>query len=170
MLKVLVTGRIGSGKSEVCKILRSAGFLVYDSDSAAKSLYTNDQVAELIEREVGVKISELKSIFNSKDKLEKLESIVHPLVLDDFRHFVSANKGHVVVFESAIATDKPLFKGEFDKVILVRASNELREGRNPAACKRDSFQKEPSNYDYLIENNGSMEDLKNKVNLIIKQL
>ena len=69
MLKVLVTGRIGSGKSEVCKILRSAGFLVYDSDSAAKSLYTNDQVAELIEREVGVKISELKSIFNSKDKL-----------------------------------------------------------------------------------------------------
>lgn len=170
MLKVLVTGRIGSGKSEVCKVLHSAGFPVYDSDSAAKSLYSNAQIAEMVEREVGVKISNLKSIFNSKDKLEKLESIVHPLVLEDFHRFAHASGGHIVVFESAIAADKPLFKDEFDKVVLVRASDDLRENRNPAACKRDNFQKEPSNYDFLIENNGSLEDLKNKVNIIIKQL
>ncbi len=170
MQKVLITGRIGSGKSEVCKVLRNAGFPVYDSDSAAKSLYSNSQIVGLIEREVGVKMSELKSIFNSKEKLEKLESIVHPLVLEDFRRFARTSGGNVVVFESAIAADKPLFKGEFDKVILVRASDEVRDERNPAACKRDSFQKEPSKYDFLIDNNGSLEELKNKVDIIIKQL
>ena len=41
MRKVLITGRIGSGKSEVSKILGALGYSVYDSDSRTKALYAD---------------------------------------------------------------------------------------------------------------------------------
>ena len=54
MRKVLITGRIGSGKSEVSKILGALGYSVYDSDSRTKALYADPVVAQKIESEVGV--------------------------------------------------------------------------------------------------------------------
>ena len=42
MKTVLITGGIGSGKSEVCKILKSEGIPVYDTDYAVKTLYTTN--------------------------------------------------------------------------------------------------------------------------------
>ena len=42
--------------------------------------------------------------------------------------------------------------------------------RNEKAAVRDAFQREPSRYDFLIENDGSLEELKEKTELILRQL
>lgn len=166
---ILVTGLIGSGKSEVCRILQRKGFPVYDSDSRTKALY-NGELAEEIKEKVGFDLAHLYQIFDFPEKLLELEKMVHPRVLDDFREFASASGAKVVFFESAIAAEKPLFAKEFDKVLLVRADRDLRLSRNPKASGREDFQKEPDRFDFLIENNGSIEELEHKVDLILRQL
>ncbi len=167
---VLVTGLIGSGKSAVCKILSDKGFPVYDSDSRTKALYRRQDIARKVECEIGVDVDHLKGIFETPDKLHRLEEIIHPEVLKDFKAFAAGAESPVVFFESAIAMSLPLFAGQFDKVILVRASKEKRWTRNPKAASRDAFQSEPAHYDFLIENDGSLKDLEEKTELIISQL
>lgn len=170
MRKVLITGRIGSGKSEVSKILGALGYSVYDSDSRTKALYADPVVAQKIESEVGVELARMGKVFENPELLKKLESVVHPLVLEDFERFAAQSALDPVFFESAIAADKPLFDGVFDVVILVRAPYRMRVERNEKAAVRDAFQREPSRYDFLIENDGSLEELKEKTELILRQL
>ena len=170
MRKVLITGLMGSGKSELSRILRSRAYSVYDSDSRTKALYGRKELAERIHSELGLEISQLSQVFGDREKLAALEAIVHPLVLEDFWEFAACSDSDPVFFESAIAMDKPLFKDLFDKVILVRASERKRYERNPQAEKRSAFQREPEHWDYLIENDASLEDLERKLDLIIKDL
>lgn len=170
MKKILVTGLIGSGKSAVCRILERKGYPVYDSDSRAKALYRRKEFSERVEKEIGIKISELGSIFSDPQKLRLLEAIVHPVVLEDFNAEAAASGSDVYFFESAIAGTLPLFSDVFDLTILVRSDREMRVQRNVKAKTRDAFQSEPSRYDFLIENNGSLDDLEKKVELIINQL
>ena len=108
MRKVLITGRIGSGKSEVSKILGALGYSVYDSDSRTKALYADPVVAQKIESEVGVELARMGKVFENPELLKKLESVVHPLVLSDFERFAAQSASDPVSFESAIAADKPL--------------------------------------------------------------
>lgn len=170
MKKILVTGLIGSGKSAVCRILERKGYPVYDSDSRAKALYRRKEFSERVEKEIGIKISELGGIFSDPQKLRLLEAIVHPAVLEDFNAEAAASGSDVYFFESAIAGTLPLFSDVFDLTILVRSDREKRVQRNVKAKTRDAFQSEPSRYDFLIENNGSLDDLEKKVELIINQL
>ncbi len=169
-MRVLVTGLIGSGKSAVCAILHRKGYPVYDSDSRAKALYLREDFARRVECEVGVPIKALGSIFSHPDRLQRLEALVHPEVLKDFNEFCESSGSGIVFFESALAGTLPLFRGQFDKVILVRAAKEKRWMRNEKASDRDNLQKEPTEFDFLIENDGSLEDLEEKVNVILSQL
>ena len=122
----MITGLMGSGKSELSRILRSRAYSVYDSDSRTKALYGRKELAERIHSELGLEISQLSQVFGDREKLAALEAIVHPLVLEDFLEFAACSDSDPVFFESAIAMDKPLFKDVFDKVILVRASERKR--------------------------------------------
>ena len=165
MRKVLVTGGIASGKSEVCRRLALNGYPVYDSDSRTKALY--DSVPGLkkrIEDALELPFENLSEIFENPSKLETLEGIVHPLVLEDFRKWTSEQKGDVVFFESAIALEKPLFKDEFDSVILVEAPLAVRRHRNPKVGQRAHLQKfDKSRADVVIRNNGTLESLYAKI-------
>ena len=75
-------------------------------------------------------------IFSDRSKLEVVEGIVHPAVLDDFRRWkaFAPFEAPFVVFESAIVLEKPLFAGIRDYVVLVDAPPEVRLKR---ACLRD---------------------------------
>lgn len=168
MRKVLITGLMGSGKSELSRLLRTRGYSVYDSDSRTKALYGRKELADRIRAELGLEISQLSQVFEDGEKLAALEAIVHPLVLEDFLEFAAQSASDPVFFESAIALDKPLFQDVFDKVILVRASDTKRYERNPQAERRSLFQRETERWDYLIENEGSLKDLEDKVDRIIK--
>lgn len=156
-----VTGGIGSGKSVVCSILSERGIPVYDSDSAAKRLYREDDaLLDAVEGAFGQSfrtptgspdLKKLASVvFSSPEKLRTLESIVHPAVMADFRRWRAmwASKFEDMpsgpdffggepfcVMESAIILQKQEFLAVVDKVALVDAPLQSRLKR---ACERDN--------------------------------
>ena len=169
--KILVTGLIGSGKSEVCSYLAGQGYPVYDSDRATKLLYeTIPGLKAEVERVIGRPFSEIGSIFSDFSARNELEALVYPLVKADFRRFAASCGAETVFFESAVAYGKAQFKGEFDKVVLVRAPYEVRLGRNPKVAQRDAAQQEMplEEADYIIENNSGLQELHDQVKEMIK--
>lgn len=171
MKTLLLTGLIGSGKSEVGRVLSSMGYPVYDSDSRTKALYENvPGLVEKIEAAIGVPFAEVGVIFKDQTKREALEAVVYPLVLEDWRIFAASCKSELVVFESATATTKALFKDIFDYTVLVRAPYEVRVRRNPKAALRSALQSEPADPDYVIENNSDLAALGAEVRNMIKHL
>lgn len=136
MIKVLLTGGIGSGKSVVAGMFSGFGAFVYDSDSAARALYSEspslrEKLKELFGPEVltpdGVNTPLLaETVFADAAALAALEAAVHPAVKEDFLQKAEASGREVAVMESAIAAGKPLFKDFFDKVVLVDAPAEVR--------------------------------------------
>ena len=133
---ILLTGGIGSGKSEVARILEGLGIPVYDSDSRTKTLYdTSPVIVDELRSLLGEGITHpdgsldrgalAKVIFSSPEALSKVESVVHPLVREDFLQWMDRSEG-LVAMESAIALSKPLFRDLFDGVIMVEAPLERR--------------------------------------------
>ncbi len=160
MKTIVVTGGIGSGKSAVCDYLRMRGVPVYDCDNSVKRLYDDDPtLVSDLERALGTDLrgedgrldrKRLASvIFSDSQALATLESIVHPAVLRDFVSWRSsfdasswsgyAGMAPFVVMESAIVTEKPVFDGSYDAVVMVTAPDEIRIGR---ASRRDGVSHE----------------------------
>lgn len=149
MVTILVTGGIGSGKTEVSRVLSESGIPVYDSDSAVHRLYSEDKalrssVAEAFGQEIltpeGVNRTVLsKIVFSSSASLERLESIVYPALLKDFRSWQNGLDSAYSAMESAIAFEKPVFKDIFDFIIFVDAPEEERISR---VCGRDGISAE----------------------------
>ena len=149
---LIVTGGIGSGKTEVCRILQELyGCGVYNADERVKMLYdvhpsllndiealAGEPMRDAEGRFVPSRLSSL--IFRDRSLLMKVENLVFPALMDDFKSW-SRNYGDdpFVVFESATVLEKPQFKGFGDKVILVDA---LMETRLDRACLRDSSPRE----------------------------
>lgn len=149
---LVVTGGIGSGKSEACRILHEVyGCGVYSADCKVKDLYSGcPGIVKEIERSLDVVlrgddgnfIPRLLAdvIFNDRKALETVEKIVFPALVADFEAW---SEGYChdafVVFESATILEKPYFKGFGDKVIVIDAPFETRLDR---ACLRDSVDRE----------------------------
>ena len=170
MTSILITGAIGSGKSEVCRYLASLGYPVYDCDSRAKALY--DEVPGLkarIERAIGVPFAQIGIIFGDASKREALEAVLYPELLRDLREWKSRQKGNTIFIESAIALEKPLFRHTYDRVWLVRSPLSVRRNRNPKVAERDAVQAPiaPSAADIIIDNDSSIEDLHKKLDDIM---
>src|ERR1017187_6504911 len=92
MLKVGITGGIGSGKSVVCKIFSTLGIPVYNADAEARDLVDRDEkIKSKIKKEFGNNLYDASGkldrkkmsaiVFNNKTALEKLNNIVHPAVM-----------------------------------------------------------------------------------------
>lgn len=102
MLKIGLTGGIGSGKSLVAEIFSRLGVSVYISDDKAKELMNNnDSLKKLLRDEFGESIytnNQLNRkaladiIFSDEEKLKKVNAIVHPFVRGDFDTFCLEKK------------------------------------------------------------------------------
>ena len=144
---LVITGGIGSGKSEVCRILARKGLTAqYNADSKVKELYTKvPGLLESIEEKLGCGLKDEAGqfvpqylagrIFSDRKALETVESLVFPALTEDFRAFAQASGSGIVVFESATILEKPQFDGFGDKVVLVDAPVKVRLER---ACRRDN--------------------------------
>jgi len=120
MKKIGITGGIGSGKSVVADLLKIMGIPVYIADTESKKL-TNSlpELKEKLCRLFGNDLyqtgtlnkSYLSSlIFKNKKNLEKVNSIIHPYVLNDFQNWAENQALSIIAIESAI-----LFESGFDK-------------------------------------------------------
>ena len=98
-----VTGGIGAGKSLICKVFETMGFPVYYADDRAKKIMINDkEVVSQVKTSFG-KESYLKDgsinktylaerVFGDKEKLLKINAIVHPVLKNDFQKWILENK------------------------------------------------------------------------------
>ena len=140
---IVVTGGIGSGKSQACRIISERyGFPVYEADVRVKHLY--DEFPELtasLEKSLGCRLRNedgyfipsvlSERIFADPRALETVETHVFPYLQKDFESYALANPGHIV-FESATILEKPWFEGFGDAVMLIDAPVSLRLDR---ACR-----------------------------------
>ena len=149
MLKIGVTGGIGSGKTTVCKIFEVLDIPVYYADPRAKLLMIEDsKLVKEIKKLLGDKsYNKDKSlnrkyianiIFNDKNKLNALNALVHPAVKDDFDKWCDSQNSPYVLKEAALLFENGSYKS-LDKTILVSAPLELRVLR---VMKRDNHTRE----------------------------
>lgn len=149
---LIVTGGIGSGKSEVCRILGDLyGCGVYNADERVKSLYDSHPtllddiealLGESMRDEDGAFVPSRLSarIFSDRRLLAEVENLVFPALKDDFYRWAETYSDDLfVVLESATILEKPHFNGFGDKVILV---DSLVDTRMERACRRDSASRE----------------------------
>lgn len=136
MIKVGITGGIGSGKSVVCQVFLKLGAPVYHADSEARQLSETDpeiisELTALLGNDIFMgrtlnrsRMSEL--IFNDKSLLEKVNQIIHPKVAEQFLLWCRKYAGYAyVIQESAILFESRAFL-LFDKTITVTAPEEVR--------------------------------------------
>lgn len=137
MLKIGITGGIGSGKTTVCKMFEILGIPVYYADSRAKALMTEDphlvaQIKNLLGKKVYRKDGSLdrkriaKIVFNDKEKLSQLNALVHPAVaIDGDRWHKSQTNVPYTLKEAALLVESGSYKS-MDYLISVWAPKELR--------------------------------------------
>jgi len=172
MRTVLVTGGIASGKSEVCRYLAAKGWPVYDSDSRTKALYSSvPGLKARVEEAIGLPFGEIGIIFSDREKRDALEAVVYPQVIRDFRLWRESQGSGIAFLESAIAAEKPSLSCLYDSILLIRAELGKRLERNPETASRLAAQS-PGDIraDYIIDNNGSIEELHAKIDEYIKTL
>ena len=143
-----LTGGIGSGKTFISKIFNSNNvFVIFDSDLYAKHIMEhNIDVIDMIKEKIGKKsyedgfiqtkyISDI--IFNDKKKLNELNKIVHPKVLEELKKFKYNNLDKLIIIESAILFETGIYL-QNDYNILVKAPLKDRINR---VMNRDKMSK-----------------------------
>ncbi len=149
-LRIGITGGIGSGKSIVCEIFQILGVPVYDADSRAKVLMTEDErTVDAIKNSFGLdaytadgalnKTFLAKIVFNDREKLNILNNIVHPAVGRDFEKWSDSHRTNsYLIKEAALLIESGSYK-QLDLLITVTAPEELRITR---ILKRDPHRTE----------------------------
>ncbi|ROL60273.1 dephospho-CoA kinase [Bacteroidetes/Chlorobi group bacterium ChocPot_Mid] len=199
IIVVAITGGIGCGKSAVAEIIKNMGYIVISSDENAKTvMVSNEKVRRKLISEFGEdiyfddgklnkdwlsKIVFGDSLDNEKS-LAKLNSIVHPAVIEKLIEDVEyyEKSGEKIVFvESALTFEAQLEEG-FDYIIVVDAKEKviferLKRSRNLSEEEirfrmRQQLSRElkKQHADFVIENNGSLDELKKSVEIIVNIL
>lgn len=135
MLKIGITGGIGSGKSTVAKVFEALGIPVYYADDAAKRLMQEDpelkkQIISLFGENAftGGKLNRpwiSEKIFGNPEKVNALNALVHPATIRDAHDWMSRQQTPYTLKEAALIFESGSQK-ELDYVIGVEAPQELR--------------------------------------------
>lgn len=193
MLWVGLTGGLGSGKSTVAKILRENGYTVVDADEMARlalrpnstgwTKVVNHFGAELLKNDGELdRVQLAKIVFHNKQALRELENIVHPLVgaLSEEQRAQAEARGETMAFYDVPLLFEKNMQDRFAFVVVVNSPLEMQIER---AMKRDSLSREQAlarlknqlpleekvkRADFVIENTGSIEDLKKHVDRFLR--
>lgn len=148
MIKIGITGGIGSGKSLICSIVEHLGYPVFYSDKEAKQILdSNEFVKGSLIRLLGKQIYSsgkldravmAKLLFTDKSLISKVNSIVHPIVRSTFESWINDQKMDIVFNEAAILFETGAYLN-FDSTVLVTAPTEIRIER---VMLRDFISKE----------------------------
>jgi len=145
MLKVGITGGIGSGKSTVARIFALLNIPVYDADGASKRLYrTNTALQIQLKKHFGDAIYEqdvlntkalARIVFNDPQALLLLNSLVHPLTIKDAEKWISKQDSPYIIKEAALLFESHSAE-KLDYIIGVKAPEDIRIAR---ASQRDGL-------------------------------
>lgn len=145
MLKIGITGGIGSGKTIICNFFQLLGIPVFNADQEAKRLMNESSLVrskmvmnfgnDIYLTNHSIDRKKLAGIlFNSPSLLQKVNSIIHPEVRDQFFNWCGQQQSPYVVHEAAILFESG-FHEMMDYTILITAPEQQRIER---VMKRDN--------------------------------
>lgn len=196
MLKIGLTGGIGSGKSEVSKFLKKWGAYVFDADQEAKAIIEENKIVQkeiikefgtdVINKENKIEKKKLARIaFQDDFHQSKLNAVVHPYVFkkidETFEKIVSENKYKMFIVDAALIYESGA-DTHMDYVVLVKSLLRYRTQRvmSNGEISRDDFMKrvdlqwsdEDKEHlaDYIIQNNADIKTLEKESKKIFETL
>ena len=184
-----LTGNIGTGKSTAAKIFKELGAYIIDADQIARKIVEPGTTAiKEIEAEFGSEIlnedSTLnrkklsKIVFNDKNKLNTLNKITHPKILDQIRNeiFLSLEKGYkITIIEAALIGVEGKLRNLLDGLIVIKSKTENQieriKKRDNLSIKeiKSRINSQKTNEaivkyaDYIINNDNSLKKLKEDI-------
>lgn len=195
MLKVGLTGGIGTGKSTVSALFAAYDIPVIDADLIArKVLLVHPEILEIIKERFGEEYFDDKGtflrrkmgalIFTSSEKKQEYESIILPYIIEDiFKDLKEyADKERKISIVDAPTLIESKLHEKMDVVVVVRADEEIQIKR---VMKRDGYTREEAlqrissqmsteekiKYaDYVIDNNGDFKETEEQVRRLIEEL
>jgi len=172
MLRIGITGGIGTGKSTIGRIFELLGIPVYDADSQAKKLMVNNSALKKSIINVFGKDSYLgdelnreylgEKIFKDEKRVNQLNALVHPAVALDFKYWCSDKELKYVIKEAALLFETGSYQ-DLDFTILVVAPEDLRINR----IKKRDPQRSKELIQNIIDNQIDVEKAKSYADFII---
>lgn len=196
MIKIGITGGIGSGKSTVSEVFKKKKAVVVDSDKIVSFLLKKGEEGhKKVISHFGEKIVDKKGeidkkklakiVFENEEERKNLEKIIHPLVIEKRRDIFEQlkkimGKDEIVIAEAALIFEAKTEK-DFDFIILVKADKDKRiERLQKKGFSVEEIEKRMSSQlgdeekeklaDYVIVNNGSIKELERAVEKIIREV
>ena len=187
-----LTGGIGTGKSTVVRRLIEKGYPVIDTDIISKEIIEKEEIIIKINEELGDvldyngKINRKKLgqiVFKDKKKLNVLNSIMHPIILNEMRKQINEkNKLHNIIIVDVPLLFEINIEKEFDLILLVYSTKEIQLKR---IMERDNRTKEEAlniinsqmdlelkkkKSDYILKNNNTLKDLYEEIDNVLEKL
>ncbi|MFD2532132.1 dephospho-CoA kinase [Gracilimonas halophila] len=194
MIKVGVTGGIGSGKTTLCKEWEQMGaYILYADDLAKKLMNENDELRSKIIKVFGEQSYDASGNLDrsylagqafEKGRVEELNELVHPVLWENTKLIEEEKKREgvkVFVKEAAILLNNGRPK-DLDYVVLLLADEENRIDRTKDRDRtsekqiRNRISKQPDFNelihlaDFVITNDGTLKELKNKSQQLFKKI
>ncbi|MBI3033411.1 dephospho-CoA kinase [Candidatus Woesearchaeota archaeon] len=182
-----ITGYIGTGKTTIVQWFEQAGFTKLDVDAISHELLKDQEIRtkitatfgeSILDRRMQIDRKKLSSlVFNNPQQLHRLNNMVHQKLRQSILNVLKEmkKKHNNIIIDVALLEELGLVP-YVDKVIIVKASLELLYRRlAPRYTQREVLtainnQKIPSHADSIIENNGSLEELEQKVQQVIRDI
>ncbi|MCK4257124.1 dephospho-CoA kinase, partial [candidate division WOR-3 bacterium] len=185
-----ITGRIGSGKTEVAQIFKKNGFTSVDVDRMGHKLLERDDIKKsiidtfgnlpFIEGSIDRKhLGEI--VLTNKDKIKIYDSIIHPPLIQELRNLIKKQgKTSLLAVDCALIFEWGV-EELFDYIILVKSDEEkciqraVKNGKSEKFVRRIlsvqlTDEKRLEKVDFIIENNNGLSELQKKTMNIITSL
>ncbi len=194
-LLIGITGNIGSGKSAFCNFLAANGLKVISADAVANQHLEDPAIKEALIKRYSTAILSPSNedngkgiinrkiladiVFGSEEETQYLNSLIHPLVLQDFQRIVEQSNEEALCFEVPLLFEANL-QDCFDYIVLISASLETRlmrlekRGEDRTKAQQRMLHQIPDTekrflVDLVIENDGDLLNLqKSAVSFIEK--
>ncbi len=148
MIKIGLTGNIGSGKTTVAKIFETLGVPVFYADIEAKQILNKHSIIQKLSLKFGDDIIDTNQkidrtvlasiVFKKPEDLAFLNGIIHPEVANEFRNWAKTHQKQAYIIQEAAILFESGFHQYMDQTIYVCANQDLRLKR---ILKRDQLEK-----------------------------
>lgn len=187
-----ITGSIASGKSEVSKYISSKGYKITDADYISRNITKKgnigykviiDNFGNVIDKSGEIDRKKLSNmVFNDSKQLEKLNSLLHPLIFEEIDKNVKLFNNEKTVFLDAPLLFETMLYKKCDEIILIYCDEKtqierivLRDNTDEEKArliieKQMSVEEKMKKSNYIVENNTTLDKLHFKIDEVLNMI